>query len=1459
MCGVGFVADLTGRSSHQTLERGLVALMRLTHRGAPAATASIDGAGVLTAIPWSLLEDDLPRGGAASTRLVGAFFVPSGAAPVALPLIERELRRAGWPTVVWRPVPVSAGALAPHLRSGAPRLYQALAVAGADVGDADRRLFRARRRIEYRAARRGLAGFAVLSLSTTTVVYKGLLTPEQLPIYFADLADTRFTTPFVVFHQRFSTNTSPRWDLAQPFTLLAHNGEINTVQGNRAWMLARQRDRSSLRLPRVPDVVTADASDSRSLDEAVALMRQAGFGLTHALTRLIPPAWEHDREMPRDEIAFHEFQAACSEPWDGPAAIAFADGRVVGAHLDRNGFRPARYVRTAGGTVGLASEAGVFDFGDDEVVERGRLGPGETIAVDLERGLVHNTAAIRRALVATQPYAQLAARAIARLERPPDSSEPTLDEDLRRRLLTMFGYSTEEIDVVLRPMALEGHEAVGSMGDDTPPAALSGRQLHLPEFFRQRFAQVTNPPIDPLRERIVMSLATLVGRRGSFLDETAADAALVSASSPVFMPEQIAALRRSRLAPVELPIVFAAADGVDGLQHALRELQAQAVAAVRHGSSLLVLTDRSVGDALAPIPALLAVAAIHRALVDAGCRMRASLAVETGEARDAHQLATLYAFGASAVCPYLGLDIAATVDAEHGRGRYRRALEDGLLKVLSKMGVSTFAGYCGGQLFEVIGLSRDLVDAYFPGTPVPLAGRVTLAELTQHVLRRHADACAGRSGPAHPGVHGYRAGGEYHANNPAVVRHLHRASRGGADAEAYAHFTSLVHSRPPAAVRDLLAFRSAGACPLADVEPADAICRRFFASAMSVGALSPEAHRTIAIAMNRLGARSNSGEGGEEPDRFHRPARGGDWNGSATKQLASARFGVTPAYLMSADEIQIKIAQGSKPGEGGQLPAVKVVEHIARLRHAQPGITLISPPVHHDIYSIEDLSQLIHDLRTFHPAARINVKLVAQSGIGVVAAGVVKAGADAIQVSGHDGGTGASPRASIKHVGSPWEVGLVDAHRTLLAHGLRPRVVLQVDGGLKTGRDIAVAAALGADEFGFGTAALLAVGCVMARQCHLNTCPAGIATQRPDLRARFTGTPEMLIAYLRMVAEDVRTMLASLGLRRVDELIGRADLLAPREGVDARLDVETLITTSAPGVAQGTSAVTRPHRSVDATHGVLPEVGTTRVTIAGTVTNVDRAVGARLAGALVGRPGAALQPQAVRLRLRGSAGQSLGAFCMPGMSLHIAGEANDFLGKSMHGGEIVVRPAGRHRGRRDVLVGNTALYGATGGRVFIAGRAGERFGVRCSGATAVVEGIGDHGCEYMTGGLVVVLGPIGRNFGAGMSGGIAFIWDPQDRAGVRCNLEMTTLGRVSAEDRATLTELLSSHHRLTRSPIARDLLRRGADALDEFRKVEPMRASSAMRNAVELQVPAEEGAVTVAPASIAPAPAAAPA
>ncbi|MDR7555518.1 MAG: glutamate synthase large subunit [Armatimonadota bacterium] len=1474
-CGVGFVADRRGRHSHRILRLALDAVAAMAHRGAISADGKTgDGAGVLTQIPYALLRRDLRLKTPNADLGLGMLFLPQAtdAAREAWLLVAQTLDACGIPVLGWRVVPVDPAALGDHARRTMPEIAQVVVgrPRGHDDDAFERALYRARRRIERHAQAAGLPLY-IPSLSRATVVYKGLFVSPQLPRFYRDLADDAYETAIAVFHQRYSTNTFPSWSLAQPFRLLAHNGEINTLQGNVAWMTARE---ANLRSPLWPEglddvrpIIQPGGSDSAMLDNVLELLVRGGRDVLHAMLMLVPAAWEGVPDLPEAVRGFYEYHSCLVEAWDGPAALAFSDGRYVAAALDRNGLRPARYVVTRDGLVVVASEAGVVEIGPDRVVEKGRLGPGQMLAVDTYKGIVLHDDEIKGLYAVRKPYADWVERHLIRLDdvHATGAVRPPADLTARQRV---FGYTAEDVGFVLRTMVEERKDPVFSMGDDTPLAALSERSRPLAHFFRQRFAQVTNPPIDPLRERLVMSLAGYLGPQQSLLEEDPLHARLIHLPSPVLTPDVMDAIRvRSPWPVVELDALFPAADGPGGLGPALDALVARACAAVEGGAGLVILTDRGVTPTQAPIPMLLAVSAVHHGLIRRGLRARTGLLCESGEARDIHQFATLIGYGASGVHAYLAIQTitADAADARAARERieqWRQAVEDGLLKIISKMGISTLAAYHGAQIFEAVGLDADVVARYFPGTPAHLGG-VGLEELAAAVLRRHARAFAdAATALEESGFVRFVRDGEYHAFNPYVVKAVRQAAqvpgrtgrsaaeRGVAVGDAFARLEALVDDRPPTEVRDLLEFVPGTPVPLEEVEPAAQIVRRFVISAMSHGALSREAHEALAIAANRLGARSNSGEGGEDPARY-RPYPTGDWANSAIKQIASARFGVTPAYVLSAQELEIKMAQGSKPGEGGQLPGHKVSEEIARIRRSQPGITLISPPPHHDIYSIEDLAQLIYDLKVVHPQARVAVKLVASAGVGTIAAGVAKGYADTIQISGHAGGTGASPLDSIKHAGAPWEVGLVETQRVLVENGLRGRVRLRVDGGLKVARDVVIAAMLGADEFGFGSVAVVALGCVMARQCHLNTCPVGIATQRDDLRRKFPGKPENVVNFFLGLAEQVRALLAQLGVRRLDEIIGDVSRLRVRANARARLDVAPLLAQAAaivgaqPGGAATTAGVPageppapRPRRNLqrrndrpevpfDEVHllPLLPRIEAGEAVEASfAIDNTHRTVGARLAGAIAARWGDEGLPEGtVRLTFAGTAGQSFGAFLVPGMHLRLVGEANDYVGKGMAGGEIAITPPAPllAESHRHVIAGNTLLYGATGGRLFAAGRVGERFAVRNSGATAVVEGCGDHGCEYMTGGVVVILGEVGRNFGAGMTGGEAFVYDDAGTLPLRYNTQLVTITRPDDADAERLHALVTAHYRATGSRRARMLLANWDAHRTRFWKVTP--------------------------------------
>ena len=1466
-CGVGFVATTTGRS-HMVLQRALEAVANLTHRGAVSADGKTgDGAGVLTQIPHQVLAPELHRLGARVTRHtdlgVGMIFLPrdSEMQVCARAVVEAAIVKEGLILFGWRKVPVALSALGQEAARSRPEIEQVLIGRPERLGSAEfeRLLYLARKLIERRWAEGGIADAYIPSFSHQTIVYKGMFIATQLPRFYPDLEDPQFETALAVFHQRYSTNTFPSWPLAQPFRFLAHNGEINTLWGNINWTRAREAD---LRAPcwreRMRDllpVIQRGGSDSAMLDNVLELVVHSGRDLPHAMMMLVPEAWENIADMPEDVRAFYEFHAGLSEPWDGPAALAFSDGRFAAATLDRNGLRPARYTITDDGLIIVASEVGVIELDPARIVEKGRLGPGRMIAVDTTAGRILTNEAIKRERAWRRPYAAWVSAGRVRLEASGESAireaGPDPGGSAQRpgggllRDLVAFGYTQEEVLRILQPMWKDGSDPVWSMGDDTPLAVLSSRPRLFYNYIKQRFAQVTNPPIDALRERLVMSLRTLLGPRPCLLEESLEHARLIELQSPLITNAQISHLRDvPEFEARTLPTVFPAAQGGEGLERALVRLCDDAAYHVEEGAVLLILSDRAVDAGRAPIPMVLAVGAVHQELIRRGLRMRVSLVAETGEARDVHHLATLIGYGASAVNPYLVYEVIAEEAARAGTeptdalAKYRKTIESGLLKVMSKMGISTISSYHGAQIFEAVGVDHALVEFALTGTPSRLGG-IGLGEIADDVLQRHrkafGDPPPGSLGD--PGLFRFRKEGEYHAFHPNVVRSLHRLALSGSRDDYLTYAWEVTH-RPPTAIRDLLEFGRGSPIAIEEVEPAEAIVTRFVVSSMSHGSLSREAHETLAIAMNRLGAKSSSGEGGEDPSRFT-PAANGDWANCAVKQVASGRFGVTTAYLVAAQELEIKMAQGSKPGEGGQIPGTKVTEEIAQIRRAQPGIALISPPPHHDIYSIEDLAQLIYDLKQGNPRARVSVKLVSEAGVGTVAAGVAKAYADTVHIAGCDGGTGASPLDSIKNAGVPWELGLAETQQTLVSNNLRGRVRVRVDGGMKTARDVVIGAMLGAEEFGFGTAAVVALGCVMARQCHLNSCPVGIATQRHDLRAKFPGTPERVVHFFLAIAEDVRGLLASLGFRALAEVVGRADLLHVRADLPVprakRLVLDAILADPDPSGTRARRHMfernDRPGEPYD--DRILVEIGEDLVAgrpvdRAFPIRNVDRTVGARIAGAIARKCGNAGLPEGtITLRFAGSAGQSFGAWCVGGMRLLLVGEANDYAGKGMTGGEIVITPPGPllETSCRHVIVGNTVLYGATGGQFFAAGRAGERFAVRNSGTVAVVEGVGDHGCEYMTGGIVVVLGETGRNFGAGMTGGTAYVLDESEGLEHRFNPTLVALHRVDdPADAARLRALVTAHRETTGSTRAREILEDWDRWIPLFRKVVPRAA-----------------------------------
>ncbi|MDX2193839.1 MAG: glutamate synthase large subunit [Gemmatimonadales bacterium] len=1479
-CGVGFVARVSGEAGHDVVALALEAVARVRHRGAASTDQSGDGAGVLTQLPRQLFVDDAARTG---LRLfldevtgepepfaVGMFFLPATweALARATQLVEMVLAEDGLPFLGWRDVPVNLDALGASARAACPVIKQCVIGRPADVRDDDaweRRLYLARRAMEVRAEQAALDPFYVCSLSCRTIVYKALLSGYQLGAFYPDLLQPAFASAIAVFHQRYSTNTLPTWALAQPFRLLAHNGEINTVWGNRNAMTMRAPLLQSPlwpkeKAPLLKDVIWKHGSDSASLDNAMELFVRSGRSPLHAAMMMIPQAWEKYPDVRPLVRSFYEYHQCFNEPWDGPAAIAYSDGITVCASVDRNGLRPCRFKVTRDGLVVAGSEVGLVDLDPAEVVESGRVGPGEVFMVDTARGRVLHSAEAKLEVATRKPYAKWVAKYTATLAPAatpaPVDGEP--DPQALVRAQRQFGYGFEDLRMIVEPMGQGGADPVWSMGDDTPIPPLSRMAPPVYAYFRQRFAQVTNPPIDPLREAMVMSLRMHLGRRGSPLVEQPTHARMLRVEHPILLPEEMAALRNvPGMSTVVLDALWPAGEGPQALKRALLDLAKAAEKATRSGAAILVLSDRRADHARAPIPMLLATGAVRQHLVRKGLRARVGLVVEAGDAIDIHHVACLIGYGAEAVHPWLAMASVQQLFREppHGRKepaearptpaqallRYREAGEKGLLKIMSKMGISTLASYCGGQKFEVLGLGAEVIATCFTGTVSPLGG-VGFEELAEDALARHhaaweqpVEGTDGHALPDHGRVR-FRKEGEDHGWSPPIVVALQQAVR-AADGAAYAAFLAKNGARRPAGPRDLLDLRLAPVpVPLAEVEPAAAIMQRFVSSAMSLGALSPEAHATLTIAMNRIGARSNSGEGGEDPAHY-RPLANGDRADNRIKQVASARFGVTTEYLVRAEELEIKIVQGAKPGEGGQLPAFKVSALIARLRHAVEGIQLISPPPHHDIYSIEDLAQLIHDLKTVNPRARVGVKLVSESGVGTVAAGVCKAYADYVLIAGHNGGTGASPLSSIKHAGSPWELGLAEAQATLVRNSLRHRIEVRVDGGFKTGRDVVIAALLGAESFGFGTAPLVAMGCAMARACHANTCPTGIATQREELRQKFRGTPEQVVAYFQLVAEQVRQLLSALGVRRLEEIVGRTDLLMRAERPDVpraqMLDLGMMLQPPPGPLVPRRRTEPRNDRpgvqSLD--REILRELGPyvdQGQPFSGeyAVRNHHLAVGAGISGAVAERWGdAGLKPGTIRLGFRGAAGQSFGAFLIRGVRLELEGEANDYVGKGLSGGELAIRPyptaAYRGRTHEALIIGNTVCYGATGGRLFAAGAAGDRCGVRNSGAVIVVEGAGNHCCEYMTGGIVAVLGRARRNFGAGMSNGVAYVLDEDGTFPMRVNYDMVAVDALDEADARVLRQLVEEHGQRTGSMRATQLLNDWGAWLPKFRKVLP--------------------------------------
>ncbi|MEB3416504.1 glutamate synthase large subunit [Alteriqipengyuania sp. WL0013] len=1435
-CGVGFIAHIKGKKTHDIVTQALQILANLDHRGAVGADPLLgDGAGLLMQVPDPLLRKwadgegvTLPQPG---DYAVAMCFLPQdeAARDFAVAQLEKFVAKEGQQVLGWRDVPTTLDGIGKAVLESMPVIRQCIVARGDNCADQDafeRKLVVIRKQtlnpLAALAEKHDLPGLKqtyMPSFSSRTLVYKGLLLATQVGTFYDDLRDPDCVSALGLVHQRFSTNTFPSWRLAHPYRFMAHNGEINTVRGNVNWMNARRRTMESELLG--PDLdkmwplIPHGQSDTACLDNALELLVAGGYSLAHAMMMLIPEAWARNPLMDADRHAFYEYHAALMEPWDGPAAVAFTDGRQIGATLDRNGLRPARYLVTKDDHVILASESGVLPVAEEDIVRKWRLQPGKMFVIDLEEGRIIEDAELKAELSSAHPYAEWLEKAQYKLA-DLDTIDPELAETPEHSTTLLqrqqaFGYTQEDLTKFLEPMAIHGEDPIGSMGTDTPIAVLSEKSRLLYDYFKQNFAQVTNPPIDPIREELVMSLLSMIGPRPNLLGRDAGTHKRLEVSQPILNNEDLAKIRSVESAldgafrTATVDITWDAASGVEGIGLAIKEMCWAATEAVLQDHNILILSDRAQSRDRVPMPALLATAAVHHHLVRQGLRMQTGLVIETGEAREVHHFCVLAGYGAEAINPYVALetleDLRArkfpTVDADEVRKNYIKGVGKGIQKVMSKMGISTYQSYCGAQIFDAVGLNHDLIDRYFTGTATTIEG-IGLTEVAEEAVRRHAIAHG--DNPIYKsmldvgGIYQYRLRGEDHAWTPANIANLQHAVRGNLP-ENYKAFAQSLNDQAERllTIRGLMEFRRADKpVPLEEVEPASEIVKRFSTGAMSFGSISHEAHSTLAVAMNRIGGRSNTGEGGEEPERFQ-PLANGDSMRSRIKQVASGRFGVTTEYLVNSDDIQIKMAQGAKPGEGGQLPGHKVDKRIGKVRHSTPGVGLISPPPHHDIYSIEDLAQLIHDLKNVQPSARISVKLVSEVGVGTVAAGVSKARADHVTISGYEGGTGASPLTSLTHAGSPWEIGLAETQQTLLLNDLRSRIAVQVDGGLRTGRDVAIGALLGADEFGFATAPLIAAGCIMMRKCHLNTCPVGVATQDPELRKRFTGQPEHVINYFFFVAEELRAIMAEMGFRTLQDMIGRVDRLDMRralshwkaKGVDlGRILHQVPLETGEQYYQTGTQdhglAAAMDVELIEAARGAID--GGDPVVLQRTIGNTNRTVGTMLSGEIARAHGHRGLPQdAIRIELTGVAGQSFGAWLAHGVTLSLTGDANDYVGKGLSGGRIVVRQpdsVGREP-TENIIVGNTVLYGAIAGEAYFAGVAGERFAVRNSGAVAVVEGAGDHACEYMTGGVVAVLGATGRNFAAGMSGGVAYVYDPDGDFAKRCNTAMVDIKAIS--------------------------------------------------------------------------------
>ncbi|MCK6403108.1 MAG: glutamate synthase-related protein [Sphaerotilus natans subsp. sulfidivorans] len=1515
-CGVGFVAHIKGQKAHSIVEQGLKILENLDHRGAVGADALMgDGAGILIQIPDEFFRAEMAKQGVdlppPGEYGVGMIFLPKEHASrlACEQELERAVKAEGQVLLGWRDVPVDADMpMSPTVRKTEPVIRQIFIGRGADVivPDAlERKLYVIRKTASAAIQRLKLTHsreYYVPSMSCRTIIYKGLLLADQVGKYYLDLQDPACVSALALVHQRFSTNTFPEWPLAHPYRMVAHNGEINTVKGNFNWMRAREGVMKSPvlgdDLKKLYPISFEGQSDTATFDNALELLSMSGYPLAHAAMMMIPEAWEQHATMDERRRAFYEYHAAMIEPWDGPAAMVFTDGKQIGATLDRNGLRPARYIVTDDDLVVMASESGTLPIAENRIVKKWRLQPGKMFLIDFEQGRIIDDEELKNQFASAKPYRQWIENVRIRLDAVPADAAPIASEVSLLDRQQAFGYTQEDIKFLMAPMAANGEEGIGSMGNDSPLAVLSDKNKPLYNYFKQLFAQVTNPPIDPIREAIVMSLNSFIGPKPNLLDINAVNPPMrLEVSQPILDFQDMARLRNierhtgGKFKPYELNITYPLSWGKAGVEAKLASLCAEAVDAIKSGHNILIITDRWMDSELVAIPALLALSAVHHHLVREGLRTTAGLVVETASAREVHHFAVLAGYGAEAVHPYLAMEtlvemhkeLPGNLSADKAIYNYVKAIGKGLSKIMSKMGVSTYMSYCGAQLFEAIGLQKDFVQKYFRGTPTQVEG-IGVFEVAEEAIRNHIAAFGDDPVLATMldagGEYAWRARGEEHMWTPDAIAKLQHSTRSG-KFDTYKEYAQIINdqSRRHLTLRGLFEFRldPTKAIPIEEVEPAAEIVKRFATGAMSLGSISTEAHSTLALAMNRIGGKSNTGEGGEDQARYRNELKGipinagtkvsdvigakqieadyemkaGDSLRSKIKQVASGRFGVTTEYLVSADQIQIKMAQGAKPGEGGQLPGGKVSEYIGKLRHSVPGVGLISPPPHHDIYSIEDLAQLIHDLKNVNPKSDISVKLVSEVGVGTIAAGVTKCKADHIVIAGHDGGTGASPWSSIKHCGTPWELGLAETQQTLVLNRLRGRVRVQADGQMKTGRDVVIGALLGADEFGFATAPLVVEGCIMMRKCHLNTCPVGVATQDPVLRKKFSGKPEHVVNYFFFVAEEARQIMAQLGIRKFDDLVGRADLLDTKKAIShwkaKGLDFSKVF-------FQPPVPADVPRRHVDhQDHGLEKALDHKLIAKAKAaidkgektqfmedVRNVNRSVGAMLSGELIKHHPDGLPDETVFVQMEGTGGQSFGAFLASGITFYLIGEGNDYTGKGLSGGRIVVRPSIEFRGdaSKNIIVGNTALFGATSGEAFFRGVAGERFAVRLSGATTVVEGTGDHGCEYMTGGTAVVLGKTGRNFAAGMSGGVAYVYDEDGLFSTRCNTAQVALDKVlpAAEqektvdfavwhkgqtDEALLKKLIEDHHRWTGSLRARDILDNWSEARAKFVKVFP--------------------------------------